>query len=279
MKADLPPLREVVARHGLGAIHGLGQHFLFDGNITRRIAAVGGDLAGIHVLEIGPGPGGLTRALLETRAAQVVAVERDRRCIAALLELQGVFGDRLKVVEADALAFDLARVARPTAVISNLPYNIGTPLLIDWLKSIKELHSLTLMFQDEVARRIVAPPGSSVYGRLSVMVQWRTRARLVFTLPARAFVPPPKVASAVVHLEPLLEGTGQPAWVTMERVTRVAFSQRRKMLRQCLRSLGNAEALLAAAGLAGTCRAEEISVADFVAIASAYEANVHLAPA
>ena len=263
------PLREIIARHGLSARKGLGQHFLLDLNLTGRIARAAGDLAGVTVIEVGPGPGGLTRALLGTGARGVVAVERDERCVAALAELEDAAAGRLRVVAGDALALDLVALAEaPRAIVANLPYNIATPLLLGWLRRIDQFESLTLMFQKEVAERLTAAPGSKSYGRLTVITAWRTEARTLFTLPARAFTPPPKVDSAVVRLTPR-RGPEAAPWPALERVTAAAFGQRRKMLRASLRVLGNPEALLAEAGLAPTLRAEEVDVAGFAALARA----------
>jgi 16S rRNA (adenine1518-N6/adenine1519-N6)-dimethyltransferase len=256
----------------LDARKALGQHFLLDLNVTRRIVRAVGDLSGTHVLEVGPGPGGLTRAILDAEPASVLAVERDARCVAALADLVEAAEGRLGVLEADAMAVEGADLlSAPRVVIANLPYNVGTQLLLGWLRRLAEWRSLTLMFQEEVAERIVAAPGSKTYGRLSVIAGWRAEARILFRLPARAFTPPPKVASAVVHLVP--RAAPAPArWETMETVTAAAFGQRRKMLRQSLRPLGDAEALLAAAGLPGTARAEEIGVDGFAALARAVDA-------
>ncbi|MEE8272493.1 MAG: 16S rRNA (adenine(1518)-N(6)/adenine(1519)-N(6))-dimethyltransferase RsmA [Alphaproteobacteria bacterium] len=269
----LPPLRDVIARHGLGARKALGQHFLLDLNLTARIARAAGDLSGVTVIEIGPGPGGLTRSLLQTGAARVIAVERDGRCVTALRELEAVAAGRLAVVEGDALTVDLEALAPPPrAIIANLPYNIATPLLIGWLKRIDAYRGLTLMFQKEVADRIAARPGGKTYGRLSVMSRWRAEVRMALTLPARAFTPPPAVDSAVVHLAPRAAPDAVD-WDAMERVVAAAFGQRRKMLRASLRSLGDAEGLLAAAGLPPTARAEAIDVAGFAALARAFAAR------
>lgn len=271
----LPPLREVVARHGLAPRRTLGQNFLFDLNLTSRIARAAGPLEGVTVLEVGPGPGGLTRALLAGGAARVVAVERDPRCLPALAEIAAAHPGRLEVVEADALDIDLAPSlgAGPARIVANLPYNVGTALLTRWVAAETWpplWQSATLMFQREVAERIVAGPERPAdYGRLGVLCGWRTRARILFDVPARAFVPPPKVTSAVVLLEPRAEPL--PCDVRrLEAVTRAAFGQRRKMLRQSLKGLGRDPVpLLAAAGLDGTARAEEVPVAGFVALANA----------
>ena len=266
----LPPLREVIARFGLDARKALGQNFLLDLNLTGRIARSAGDLGGVTVVEVGPGPGGLTRALLSTGARQVVAVERDHRFVEALQDVVQAAGGRLAIVEADALEVDpVALAPAPRAIVANLPYNVATPLLIGWLARIESFVSLTLMFQKEVADRLVAPPGGKAYGRLSVITQWRAEARVLFNLPARAFTPPPKVASSVVRLTP--RAAPEPAeWAAVERVTAAAFGQRRKMLRQSLKALGDAEALLAEAGIAPTARAEEVDVAGFAALARAF---------
>ena len=268
MDDGLPPLREVIARHDLRARRSLGQNFLFDLNLTDRIARTAGDLRGITVIEIGPGPGGLTRSLLAAHAARVIAVEQDRRCLAALSEVEARYPGRLDVVEGDALNVDLSRYATgPTKVVANLPYNIATRLLTGWLATASWppwYRSLTLMFQREVASRIVATPRTGSYGRLGVLCGWRTDARMVFDVSPRAFVPAPKVTSTLVHLTPRthpLECNPR----MLERVTAAAFGQRRKMLRQSLRSLGlDVARLLADAGLDGTVRAQDIDVAGFV---------------
>jgi len=269
-----PPLRAVVERFGLRADKRLGQHFLFDQNLLQRIVMVAGDLSGRTVLEVGPGPGGLTRALLATSAAQVIAIERDPRCLLALRELVEQAAGRLQLIEADALEVDLADLATGRlSVVANLPYNIGTPLLVRWLDRLDHLERLTLMFQREVAARIVAPPGSRVYGRLSVLVQWLCEARSLMHLPARSFVPPPKVASSLIQVTP----RPQPLWPAdkrlLERVLAAAFQQRRKMLRASLRSLTDQpEALLEAADVPPTARAEQIDVAGFCRLACSYQA-------
>jgi 16S rRNA (adenine1518-N6/adenine1519-N6)-dimethyltransferase len=267
--AALPPLRDVIARHGLAAKKSLGQNFLLDLNVTARIVREAGDLAGVHVVEIGPGPGGLTRALLASDAESVTVVERDRRFRPAMDELAAVAGDRLRIIEADALKTDiLALVPAPRAVIANLPYNVATPLLIGWLRRIDEFRSLTLMFQKEVADRMIAEPRSHAYGRLSVIAQWCAEVDPLLTLPARAFTPPPKVDSTVVRFR-LRPDREEVPFATMETVTAAAFGQRRKMLRASLRSLGDAEALLAEADLPPTARAEEIDIAGFIRLARA----------
>jgi len=271
---DLPPLRDVIARHGLSAIKGLGQNFLLDLNLTARIARAAGDLAGHTVIEVGPGPGGLTRALLATGARRVVAIERDERCLPALEEIAARYPGRLTILHDDALDVDFVSLAAgPTRIVANLPYNVATPLLVGWLRAEPWppfYESLTLMFQREVAERIVAPPGGKSYGRLGVLAGWRSTARILFNVPPAAFTPPPKVTSAVVGLVPRASPLpADPA--ILERVVAAAFGQRRKMLRQSLRSLGlDPLPLLAAAGIAPTERAEEVDVAGFVALADAF---------
>lgn len=275
---DLPPLREVIAQHGLGAVKSLGQHFLLDMNLTRRIARAAGDLATGSTIEVGPGPGGLTRALLLEGAARVHAVEKDRRCIAALGQLAGVFPGRLEIIEGDALTMDVAGLgAPPRRIVANLPYNIAAPLLAGWLESLYRapgcFDGLTLMFQKEVAQRLAAAPGSRAYGRLSVVSQWLCEVRTLFDVPPRAFTPPPKVTSTVVRLRPRPAPQCPASLAVLERVTAAAFGQRRKMLRQSLKSLGpDSAALITAAGVPETARAEELSVADFCALAQALEA-------
>jgi 16S rRNA (adenine1518-N6/adenine1519-N6)-dimethyltransferase len=270
---ELPPLREVIAKFDLGARKALGQNFLLDLNLTGRIARSAGDLSGVTVIEIGPGPGGLTRALLNSDAAAVVAVERDSRCIVALADLVEASEGRLRLIEGDALEVDPEAIApAPRAIVANLPYNVATPLLIGWLKRIEQFRSLTLMFQREVADRLSAKPGTKAYGRLSVIAQWRAEVRPMFNLPARAFTPPPKIESTVVQLIP--RAVPEPAeFSDMEAVTAAAFGQRRKMLRASLKSLGNAEALIEEAGLIPTQRAEEVPVAGFAALARAWRAS------
>ena len=272
---DLPPLREVIRRHGLAAKKSLGQNFLLDLNLTARIARAGGALDGVTAVEIGPGPGGLTRALLAEGAARVIAVERDARAIAALAEIAAHYPGRLSVVEGDALEFDApAHLAGGRArVIANLPYNIATALLVDWLTAEPWppwYDALVLMFQREVAERIVAAPGGKAYGRLSVLAGWRCDAKIMFEVTPSAFVPRPKVTSAVVRLVPRAAPLPCDAQA-LQRVTEAAFGQRRKMLRQSLKTLGRDPlALLDAAGIAPTARAEEIPVAGFVKLARAF---------
>ncbi len=262
----LPPLRDVIARHCLDARHRLGQHFLLDGNVTARIVRIAGDLAGANVIEIGPGPGGLTRALLASACRTVAAIEIDPRAVAAIHELAAASHGRLRIIEADALALDLAaQVPPPRHIIANLPYNIATPLLVRWLREAGSFQAMTLMFQQEVAERICAVPNTSAYGRLSVLAQWLCTTEIALRLPPAAFVPAPKVWSAVVRLAPRPEQPEPRALARMERLTAAAFGQRRKMLRSALRPLGG-EALLARAGIERNRRAETLSVAEFVAL-------------
>lgn len=269
---DLPPLREVIARHGLTARKGFGQHFLFDENLTRRIVRGAGPLAGHTAIEIGPGPGGLTRALLESDAREVLAVEIDTRCLGALAELSAVANGRLRVIEGDALAVDLFDLTEPPRrIVANLPYNVGTRLLVGWLPRVDALASITVMLQKEVAERLYAAPRTKAYGRLSVMTQWLWRVRRLFDVPRQAFVPPPAVTSAVVHLEPLPAPAATADWHSLQTVTAAAFNQRRKMLRSSLKALGpQSEALLEVAGIRGEARAEELGVAEFCALARAW---------
>ena len=268
----LPPLRRVVERDGLLARKSLGQHFLFDLNLTGRIAAAAGELSTGTTIEVGPGPGGLTRALLANGARAVVAVERDRRFLPALEEIAGRYPGRLSVLEADALDVDAHALGEPPRrIVANLPYNVGTKLLVGWLARPEAFESVTVMLQKEVVERIVAPPASEAYGRLAVAAQWRWSPRRLFDVPATAFVPPPRVASAVVRLVPR-EAPLAPAEPDMlERVVAAAFGQRRKMLRSALRSLGQDPVpRLAAAGLDGDRRAETLSIEEFCALARAY---------
>ena len=271
MTAAPEPLRAVIARHGLNASKALGQNFILDRQLLERIAAIPGPLAGAMVYEVGPGPGGLTRALLEA-GARVVAVERDRRCIPALAELQGEFGDRLRLIEGDALRIDEpAEVGNAAHVVANLPYNVGTALLLRWLETEPWppwWRSLTLMFQREVADRIVARAGEDAYGRLSVAAQWRGRPSIAMTVSRSAFVPPPKVTSAVVHIVPADAPPGvDPRLVG--KVTEAAFGQRRKMLRSSLKALPGALDALAALGIDAQRRAETLSVDEYVQLARA----------
>ena len=267
----LPPLRDVIERHGLQAKKSLGQNFLLDLNLTGKIARAAGNLARTTVIEVGPGPGGLTRALLLHGARRVIAIERDERCLAALADVAAHYPGRLEVISGDALATDFASLAggEPTRIVANLPYNIGTELLVRWLTTPvwpPFYESMTLMFQREVAERIVARPASEAYGRLGVLAGWRTDARIAFDVPPQAFTPPPKVTSSVVNLTP--RPAPLPADVKkLARVTEAAFGQRRKMLRQSIKSLGG-EALLEKAGIEPTRRAETLSVEEFVRLAN-----------
>ncbi len=270
--SHLPPLRTVIAQAQLDAKKSLGQNFLLDLNLTAKIVRAAGNLEGVHVVEVGPGPGGLTRPLVESACASVTAIERDDRAVAALQPLVIAANGKLTLIADDALKADyLTLVPAPRAIIANLPYNIATPLLLGWLEHITQFHSLTLMFQKEVADRLVAGAGTSSYGRLSVLAQWLAYTEKCFDLPPSAFTPPPKVTSSVVHLRPRPR-TDSVSMKMMERVTAAAFGQRRKMLRQSLKSLGVApEPLLEAAGIAGTARAEDIDVAGFVRLAQALD--------
>lgn len=266
--SELPPLRDVIRRHGLSASKALGQNFLFDHQLLARIAKVPGDLAGAEVFEVGPGPGGLTRALLEA-GASITAVERDRRCIPALAELGEFFPGKLRVIEGDALEVDAPALFQGKPhVVANLPYNVGTALLVGWLSSAWQpwWASLTLMFQKEVAERIVAPAGSEAYGRLAVLAQWRSTPRIAMTVHRSAFTPPPKVMSAVVHLVPGEQPEGVRLSV-LEALTGAAFGQRRKMLRQSLKSVAGAIEAMEQVGIDSSRRAETVSVAEFVALA------------
>ena len=283
----LPPLRAVILAHGLAAKKSLGQNFLLDLNLTRRIARAAGPLDGAAIYEVGPGPGGLTRALLAEGAARVLAVERDRRCLPALEEIAAAFPGRLVVEPADAVTLDEAAlfgangIAGDIRIAANLPYNVATLLLVKWLSS--EMwppfwKSATLMFQREVAERIVALPGSRSYGRLSVLSQWRSRPQILFDVNPRAFTPAPKVTSAIVRTDPLPEPVAAARLSDLERVTAAAFGQRRKMLRQSLKSLvPGADTLLRAAGIDPTARAEQLSIAEFAALARTWRAAVEAA--
>ena len=267
----LPPLRDVIARHGLSARKALGQNFLLDLNLTRKVARASGDLNGAHVLEIGPGPGGLTRALLAEGAAHVVAVERDPRCLPALAEIADRYPGQLTVLEGNAMEVDSApHLPGPARIVANLPYNVGTQLLVDWLTPEAWppwWGSLTLMFQREVAERIVAAPGSKTYGRLSVLAQARARARIAFDVPPQAFTPAPKVTSSVVYIQPR-EAPENMSIGDLGAVTAAAFGQRRKMLRQSLKSVVPAPlSLLEAAGIDATHRAETLDLTAFVKLA------------
>ena len=266
---DLPPLREVIARHGLSASKALGQNFLFDEQLLSRIAALPGELEGKAVLEIGPGPGGLTRALLRA-GARVTAIEMDARCLPALAELEEAFPGQLRVIHGDAMKLDHAELmSEPYAVVANLPYNVGTALFVNWLGG--ELWpplwtSLTLMFQQEVAKRIVSAPGGSAFGRLAVLAQWRATSKLAMKVHRSAFTPPPKVMSAIVHVEPKHMPDGVSAKM-LEQITAASFGQRRKMLRQSLKGVPGALEALAELGIDEKRRAETLSVAEFVEVA------------
>jgi 16S rRNA (adenine1518-N6/adenine1519-N6)-dimethyltransferase len=270
---NLPPLRDVIARHGLSARRELGQNFLLDLNLTSRIARVSGALEGVTVIEVGPGPGGLTRALLAAGALKVIAIERDPRALPALAEIAAAYPDRLEVIEGDALEADFTGLGGgKRRIVANLPYNIGTELLTRWL-SLEPwppfFESLTLMFQREVAERIVAVPGSDAYGRLGVLCGWRTNARIAFNVDRSAFTPPPKVTSSVVHLVPRPTDPTIPSR-SVELVTRAAFGQRRKMVRQSLKSMGRpVDDLLAAGSLKGDERAETLGIETFLKLARA----------
>jgi len=272
----LPPLREVIARYGLAASKALGQNFLFDEHLLDRIAAIPGSLEGQHVLEVGPGPGGLTRALLRA-GATVTAIEMDRRCLPALAEVEAAFPGKLKVIEGDALKIDPATLFDgPYHIVSNLPYNVGTALFIGWLSGPgagkqdgawpPQWASLTLMFQEEVARRIVSEPDTSAYGRLAVLAQWRSAAKLAMKVHRSAFTPPPKVMSAIVHVEPR-EAPEGVSMRMLERLTEAAFGQRRKMLRQSVKGIPGALEALESLGIDAQRRAETLSVAEFVSVA------------
>jgi len=269
----LAPLRQVIARHGLSARKALGQNFLLDLNLTARIARVSGPLEGATVVEVGPGPGGLTRALLAEGAARVIAIERDQRCLAALDEIVVHYPGRLEVIAGDALKVDLApHLAGPARIVANLPYNVGTELFVRWMTPQRWppwWESLTLMFQREVAERIIAAPGGRAYGRLSVMAQWRARARIAFDVNPSAFTPPPKVTSSVVHVVPA-EPMEEVSPRLLERVVGAGFAQRRKMLRQSLKTgFRDPPALLEAAGIDPTRRAETLTIEEFLALTRA----------
>ena len=270
----LPPLRDVIATHGLSARKSLGQNFLLDLNLTAKIARQAGDLSECDVLEIGPGPGGLTRGLLAEGARRVLAIEKDRRCIPALAEIAEHYKHRLQIIEGDALKIDpLAHLTPPIRIAANLPYNVGTELLVRWLTP-KEWppfwQTLTLMFQKEVAERIVAAPGSKAYGRLAILASWRAEAKIAIHLPPSAFTPPPKVSSAVVHIKALEKPRFEADAAVLERVVAAAFNQRRKMLRAALKGVApDIEDRLIAAGIKPTERAEQIPLEGFCALARA----------
>lgn len=276
--SDLPPIRETIAKHGLSASKALGQNFLLDEQLLDRIAALPGELAGANVLEVGPGPGGLTRALLRA-GAKVTAIEMDARCLPALEELSDAFPAQLSIIQGDAMKLDHADVmnGEPFHVLSNLPYNVGTALFVRWLsgdawppQESGQWQSLTLMFQREVAERIVAKPGTSAYGRLAVLAQWRSTAKLAMKVHRSAFTPPPKVMSAIVHVTPGAAPEGVSSKI-LERLTEAAFGQRRKMLRQSLKGVAGALDALDVVGIDSTRRAETLSVDEFVALAAALE--------
>ena len=268
----LPPLREVIAAHGLAAKKSLGQNFLLDLNLTARIARAAGAREGGTFYEVGPGPGGLTRALLQEGAGRIIAVERDQRCLPALEEIAAAYPGKLDVVAADALSLDERKIVPAgTRIAANLPYNVGTALLIKWLTAASWPSwwaSLTLMFQREVAERITAKPGSAQYGRLAVLAGWRAKAKILFDVNRSAFVPPPSVTSSVVRIEPLAEPVAFAERTKLEGVTAAAFGQRRKMLRQSLKKLGG-EALLEKAGIDPTARPEDLTIQEFAALARA----------
>jgi 16S rRNA (adenine1518-N6/adenine1519-N6)-dimethyltransferase len=274
----LPPLRDVIRRHGLSARKSLGQNFLLDLNLTARIARATGPLDGVTVVEIGPGPGGLTRALLAAGARRVIGIERDPRAVAALAEVAAHYPGRLEVIEADALNFDPRPLidSGPTRIVANLPYNVGTALLIAWLSAEPWppwYDSLVLLFQREVAERLVAEPKTASYGRLSVLAEWRCTTKLLFDIAPSAFVPPPKVTSSLVRLTPRPDPP-EVRLADLERVTAAAFGQRRKMLRQSLKTLlPEPGPLLAAVGIDPTARAEDISIDGFVALTRAFAAG------
>jgi 16S rRNA (adenine1518-N6/adenine1519-N6)-dimethyltransferase len=268
----LPPLREVMRRHGIEARRALGQNFLFDLNLTQKIARAAGKIDEGTVIEVGPGPGGLTRGLLAEGARKVIAIERDARALPALAEVAARYPDRLQVIEADALTVDPATLGEgPRCIVANLPYNVATPLLLKWLEQAEQFASMTLMFQKEVADRLTATPSTKDYGRLSIVTQWRCQAKQLFDIPPRAFVPPPKVTSTVVQLTPY----PQPAYPAdprdLEAVAEAGFGQRRKMLRQSLKTLPvEVNALLDRANIRDTARAEELSIEEFCQLARAF---------
>lgn len=263
--ADLPPLRDIIKAHGLDARKSLGQHFLLDANLTDRIARAAGPLADATVIEVGPGPGGLTRSLLAQGPKRLFAIERDDRCIDALSGLKAAYPETFEIVAADALDVAFADLAAPPyVVVSNLPYNVGTALLIKWLGAIGSVQRMVLMFQREVAERIAAQPGSSAYGRLAVITQWLCETRILFNVDRRAFTPPPKVASTVIEIVPRAVPLAEAEMKMLERVTQAAFGQRRKMLRGSLKSLGISPA---DAGIDPERRAEQLSVQEFCALA------------
>ncbi len=270
----LPPLRDVIAHHGLATKKSLGQHFLLDTNLLAKIARAAGDLNGVEVVEVGPGPGGLTRALLDTEAKRVTAIEKDTRCIEALAPLFTVYGERFALLEADAMKVDVTTIgAVPRTMVSNLPYNVGTALILQWLDNAAEhgntqISGFTVMLQKEVAERLVAEPGSKAYGRISVLIHLLSDAALMFDVPPSAFSPPPKVMSSIVRARFLEKPRLEVHIPTLEKITAAAFNQRRKMLRQSLKLLGG-EALCIKAGIDPTLRPEQCDLAAFVALANA----------
>jgi 16S rRNA (adenine1518-N6/adenine1519-N6)-dimethyltransferase len=271
----LPPLREIIRQHGLAARKSLGQHFLLDLNLTRKIARAAGAIDQGTVIEIGPGPGGLTRALLVEGARKVIAVETDPRCLGALAEIAAAYPGRLVVIPGDALEIDVSELGDPPRqIVSNLPYNIGTALLLIWLRTPKAFASFTLMFQKEVANRLLARPGTKDYGRLTVLTQWLMHVKPLFDVPASAFTPPPKVTSTVVQLTPRAEPLYPADRASLEKITAAAFGQRRKMLRQSLKQVTfDPRAFLSAAGIQETARAEEIDIDGFCALARALKSS------
>jgi 16S rRNA (adenine1518-N6/adenine1519-N6)-dimethyltransferase len=273
---DLPPLKDVVARHGIAPSRALGQHFLFDANITDKIVAAAGDVQSGPVYEVGPGPGGLTRSLLAAGARKLVVVENDQRCFTALEELSKAFPGRMRILQADAMIVNEAQYAPPgTKIVANLPYNISTPLLLKWLKDAKRFASMTLMFQKEVALRLVATPSTADYGRLSIITQWLCEAKRLFDVEPGSFVPPPKVTSSVVQLVLRAQPLAPARWEHLEKVVAAAFGQRRKMLRVALKTLNvNEVQMIAAAGLNGLARGEGLTVTDFCALSRAYQSQV-----
>lgn len=268
----LPPLRDVIARYGLSAEKSLGQNFLLDLNLTGRIARCAGSLQGETVIEIGPGPGGLTRAILDAGAAKLIAIEKDTRCLPALADIAAAYPDRLTVVNDDALEIDETALFDGKAkIIANLPYNVATPLLIKWLNRRERFSSLTLMFQKEVSDRITAVPSTKAYGRLSILCQWLCETKREFDISPRAFTPPPKVTSTVVTLRPFAAPAYPADQAVLEKVVAAAFGQRRKMLRASLKPLGKpTEDMLEKAGITPTRRAEELTVEEFCALARVY---------
>ncbi len=273
-KTTPPRLQDIIVQYKLEARRSLGQHFLLDLNLIRRIVRAAGNLENQLIIEIGPGPGGLTRALLETSAKQVIAVERDERCVKSLETLNNTFPERLRIIEEDALDFDLKNLASKNkyTIIANLPYNISIPLLLNWLRQLSVINSMTLMFQKEVADRLSAKPGTKAYGRISVIVQWLCEVETAFCIPARAFVPPPRVVSAVVNFKPRLYPLAPASFEILEKVTAAAFGQRRKMLRSALKTLFPYPIdLLKSADINPEARAETLTVAEFCRIADAYQ--------